>query len=207
MVQLFYVLGGVVECDPVPSGRVVTGVARWDRPPGSDPHNRAERLGRRGARGPSWPSARCSRTTSPDSGSPRTACRSRPSRFAASLDVVAQVDPVVADAMLGELVDQRTHLKLIASENFASPAVLFAMGNWLSDKYAEGAPGHRLYAGCDNVDVIEARTRTNSPARCSAPSTRTRSLTAGSTPTSSPSGRCCHSAWSHLRWSDSRPVT
>jgi glycine hydroxymethyltransferase len=73
-----------------------------------------------------------------------------------ALDVVARVDPLVADAVLGELSDQRTHLKLIASENFASPAVLFAMGNWLSDKYAEGAPGHRLYAGCDNVDRIEA---------------------------------------------------
>ena len=77
--------------------------------------------------------------------------------FAAALDAVARVDPIVADAILQELADQRTHLKLIASENFASPAVLLAMGNWLSDKYAEGAPGHRLYAGCDNVDAIESR--------------------------------------------------
>src|SRR6266513_5052891 len=78
--------------------------------------------------------------------------------FAAALDAVARVDPAIAQAILCELVDQRTHLKLIASENYASPAVLLAMGNWLSDKYAEGAPGHRLYAGCDNVDVIESRT-------------------------------------------------
>src|SRR5436853_1188572 len=56
-----------------------------------------------------------------------------------------------------ELADQRSHLKLIASENFASPAVLLAMGSWLSDKYAEGAPGHRFYAGCDQVDAIESR--------------------------------------------------
>src|SRR5438477_5193905 len=77
--------------------------------------------------------------------------------FAAALDAVAGVDPAIAHAILGELVDQRTNLKLIASENFASPAVLLAMGNWLSDKYAEGAPGHRLYAGCDNVDAIESR--------------------------------------------------
>src|SRR6476661_8001716 len=77
--------------------------------------------------------------------------------FAAALDAVARVDPAIAKAALAELVDQRTHLKLIASENYASPAVLLAMGNWLSDKYAEGAPGHRLYAGCDNVDVIESR--------------------------------------------------
>jgi glycine hydroxymethyltransferase len=79
--------------------------------------------------------------------------------FAAALDVVARVDASVADAVLRELDDQRSHLKLIASENFASPAVLLAMGNWLSDKYAEGVPGHRLYAGCDNVDAVEARAR------------------------------------------------
>src|SRR5215211_5118847 len=77
--------------------------------------------------------------------------------FAAALDAVAQVDPSVADAVLRELADERSHVKLIASENFASPSVLLAMGNWLSDKYAEGCPGHRLYAGCDNVDTIEAR--------------------------------------------------
>jgi glycine hydroxymethyltransferase len=77
--------------------------------------------------------------------------------FAAALDAVARVDPDVAGSIQRELVDQRTHLKLIASENFASPAVLLAMGNWLSDKYAEGAPGHRLYAGCDNVDAVESR--------------------------------------------------
>src|SRR5437879_9569498 len=75
--------------------------------------------------------------------------------FAAALDSVARVDPAIAQAILGELVDQRTHLKLIASENYASPAVLLAMGNWLSDKYAEGVPGHRFYAGCEVVDRIE----------------------------------------------------
>src|SRR5262249_32058340 len=47
--------------------------------------------------------------------------------------------------------------KLIASENFASPAALLAMGNWLSDKYAEGTPGHRFYAGREHVDAIESR--------------------------------------------------
>jgi glycine hydroxymethyltransferase len=77
--------------------------------------------------------------------------------FAAALDTVASVDQAVAAAVLQELADQRSHLKLIASENFASPAVLLAMGNWLSDKYAEGSPGHRLYAGCDNVDAVESR--------------------------------------------------
>src|SRR5437660_12045570 len=79
--------------------------------------------------------------------------------FAAALDAVARVDPTVADAILRELADERSHVKLIASENFASPSVLLAMGNWLSDKYAEGSPGHRLYAGCDNVDAVESRVR------------------------------------------------
>src|SRR5436309_13156822 len=77
--------------------------------------------------------------------------------FRAALDVVGAALPEVADSIRQELADQRSHLKLIASENFASPSVLLAMGNWLSDKYAEGSPGHRLYAGCDNVDTIEAR--------------------------------------------------
>ena len=77
--------------------------------------------------------------------------------FAAALDAVASVDPTISTAIAQELDDQRRHVKLIASENFASPEVLLAMGNWMSDKYAEGAPGHRFYAGCDNVDTIEQR--------------------------------------------------
>src|SRR6266702_932446 len=79
------------------------------------------------------------------------------SAYTAGLEVIAAAEPDVAAAIAGELASQRRQLKLIASENYASPAVLLAMGNWLSDKYAEGAPGHRLYAGCDNVDVIESR--------------------------------------------------
>jgi len=77
--------------------------------------------------------------------------------FAAALDLVVATAPEIATSMLQELADQRSHLKLIASENFASPAVLLAMGSWLSDKYAEGSAGHRFYAGCDNVDDIETR--------------------------------------------------
>ena len=77
--------------------------------------------------------------------------------FAAAMDVVGQVAPEIASAITAELADQRANLKLIASENFASPATLLAMGNWLSDKYAEGSPGHRFYAGCENVDTIESR--------------------------------------------------
>ena len=81
-----------------------------------------------------------------------------PVAFAAALDAVKRVEPEIADAIVAELRDQRSHLKLIASENFADPEVLLAMSNWLSDKYAEGTPGHRFYAGCEHVDTIESRT-------------------------------------------------
>src|SRR5215218_10943832 len=75
--------------------------------------------------------------------------------FRSALDVVRQVEPRIADAIAKELTDQRESLKLIASENYASPAVLLAMGNWLSDKYAEGTPGRRFYAACEVVDQVE----------------------------------------------------
>ncbi len=75
--------------------------------------------------------------------------------FRSALDVVASVEPQVAAAIGKELDDQRSYLKLIASENYASPAVLLAMGNWFSDKYAEGTVGRRFYAGCQNVDTVE----------------------------------------------------
>jgi glycine hydroxymethyltransferase len=77
--------------------------------------------------------------------------------LASGIDAIAQVAPDIAHAVEQELRDQRSNLKLIASENFASPSVLAAMGNWMSDKYAEGSPHHRWYAGCDNVDLIESR--------------------------------------------------
>ncbi|MFF2655801.1 glycine hydroxymethyltransferase [Kitasatospora sp. NPDC058032] len=75
--------------------------------------------------------------------------------FRSALDVVREVEPRIADAIGREIDDQRASLKLIASENYASPAVLLAMGNWLSDKYAEGTAGRRFYAGCRNVDTVE----------------------------------------------------
>jgi glycine hydroxymethyltransferase len=75
--------------------------------------------------------------------------------YQAALDVIGTAEPRVASAIVGELASQRRQLKLIASENYASPAVLLAMGNWFSDKYAEGTPGHRFYAGCELVDEIE----------------------------------------------------
>jgi glycine hydroxymethyltransferase len=76
--------------------------------------------------------------------------------FRSALEAVRAVEPRIADAIAKELTDQRESLKLIASENYASPAVLLAMGNWLSDKYAEGTIGRRFYAGCQNVDTVEA---------------------------------------------------
>ncbi|MBA3309780.1 MAG: glycine hydroxymethyltransferase, partial [Nocardioidaceae bacterium] len=76
--------------------------------------------------------------------------------YRSALRVIASVEPRIAEATRAELADQRASLKLIASENYASPAVLLTMGTWLSDKYAEGTVGHRFYAGCQNVDTVEA---------------------------------------------------
>ncbi len=75
--------------------------------------------------------------------------------YQSALEVIEAVEPGVATAIRSELSDQRASLKLIASENYASPAVLLAMGTWLSDKYAEGTVGHRFYSGCQNVDTVE----------------------------------------------------
>jgi len=75
--------------------------------------------------------------------------------FTANLDLVAKSYPQIARGIVKELMDQRSHLKLIASENYCSLAVQSAMGNLLTDKYAEGYVGNRFYAGCDNVDDIE----------------------------------------------------
>src|SRR4051812_21398354 len=78
------------------------------------------------------------------------------SAYSQALEVIASVEPRIAEATRQELADQRGSLKLIASENYASPAVLLTMGTWFSDKYAEGTVGHRFYAGCQNVDTVEA---------------------------------------------------
>jgi glycine hydroxymethyltransferase len=75
--------------------------------------------------------------------------------FIAELEGVAKTSPEVAASIVRELRDQRSNLKLIASENYSSLASQLAMGNLLTDKYAEGVPNHRFYAGCDNVDDVE----------------------------------------------------
>ena len=77
------------------------------------------------------------------------------------LELIRQADPEVAEAIGLELNRQRTHVELIASETFVSPAVMAAMGTCLTNKYAEGYPGKRYYGGCEFVDIVEdlARTR------------------------------------------------
>lgn len=75
--------------------------------------------------------------------------------YIASLEKVKEVTPQTAASIVKELSDQRKNLKLIASENYSSVSTQLAMGNLLTDKYAEGFPHHRFYAGCDNVDDIE----------------------------------------------------
>lgn len=75
--------------------------------------------------------------------------------YLAALDYLGDNSPEIRDSIIQELTDQRSHLKLIASENFSSLAVQLAMGNLLTDKYAEGYAHHRFYAGCENVDTVE----------------------------------------------------
>jgi glycine hydroxymethyltransferase len=71
------------------------------------------------------------------------------------MEIIRKADPAVFSAMADELKRQRDHIELIASENFVSPAVMAAMGSHLTNKYAEGYPGHRYYGGCEYVDVVE----------------------------------------------------
>lgn len=78
----------------------------------------------------------------------RRVCKSSGSR-------VAQTDADVASAIEGEEKRQRTHVELIASENFASRSVMEAQGSVLTNKYAEGYPGRRWYGGCEEVDKVE----------------------------------------------------
>ena len=73
-----------------------------------------------------------------------------------SIGFVSQFDPEVAAMMHNEFVRQQDGLELIASENFASPAVIAAMGSVLTNKYAEGLPGKRYYGGCHHVDELES---------------------------------------------------
>ena len=73
-----------------------------------------------------------------------------------SLDEVRKEDPEIAQAIEDEMQRQNDHIELIASENWVSKAVMAAMGSPLTNKYAEGYPGHRYYGGCQYVDVVES---------------------------------------------------
>src|SRR5574344_1214739 len=75
--------------------------------------------------------------------------------YVANLQEVAAVGPEIAASTVKELETQRAHLKLVASENYCSLNVQAAMGNLLTDKYAEGYPEHRYYGGCENIDSVE----------------------------------------------------
>jgi glycine hydroxymethyltransferase len=76
--------------------------------------------------------------------------------FAADWETLKSTDPEVAGAIASELDRERTTLRLIASENYASPAVLAALASTMNNKYAEGYPGKRYYGGCEFVDVTES---------------------------------------------------
>jgi len=69
--------------------------------------------------------------------------------------LIEQTDPELWAAIVAENARQEHHIELIASENYASPAVMAAQGSQLTNKYAEGYPGKRYYGGCENVDVAE----------------------------------------------------
>jgi glycine hydroxymethyltransferase len=75
--------------------------------------------------------------------------------FVADWDALVGADPEVAGAIVGELDRERSTLRLIASENYVSPAVLAALASTMTNKYAEGYPGRRYYGGCEFVDVVE----------------------------------------------------
>ncbi|WP_130836965.1 serine hydroxymethyltransferase [Lachnoclostridium sp. Marseille-P6806] len=76
-----------------------------------------------------------------------------------SLEEVRMKDPEIAQAIESEMQRQNDHIELIASENWVSKAVMAAMGSPLTNKYAEGYPGHRYYGGCQCVDVVEELAR------------------------------------------------
>ena len=96
--------------------------------------------------------------------------------------LVEQTDPELWAAIQAENRRQEEHIELIASENYASPAVMAAQGTQLTNKYAEGYPGKRYYGGCENVDVAELLALRAS-SRSSAPTPRTCSRTRGRRPT------------------------
>lgn len=86
---------------------------------------------------------------------PKNARNKETIAYLALLDVLRGSSPTIARNIVHELHDQRSSIKMIASENYSSLAVQLAMANWLTDKYAEGYVMHRFYAGCEHIDAIE----------------------------------------------------
>ena len=72
-----------------------------------------------------------------------------------SKQTIQSIDPAVWEAIKSEVGRQEDHIELIASENYASPAVMEAQGSLLTNKYAEGYPGKRYYGGCEYVYIVE----------------------------------------------------
>ena len=134
--------------------------SRSSRRPAS-PHRPRRRTRRPAARpveaGPrSWEdSARRAGRTAAPAGRSRRADDHLPERAGIALASIADVDPELWAAMLGERRRQHDKIELIASENYVSAAVMEAQGSWLTNKYAEGLPGKRYYGGCEYVDIAE----------------------------------------------------
>lgn len=86
---------------------------------------------------------------------PKVARKKEAIAYLALLEVIQERSPNIVRQIIQELHDQRSSIKMIASENYSSLSVQLAMANWLTDKYAEGYVQHRFYAGCEHVDAIE----------------------------------------------------
>ena len=74
---------------------------------------------------------------------------------AINANLLDRIDPEIAASIAAERNRQETHIELIASENFTSPAIMEVQGSVLTNKYAEGYPGKRYYGGCEFVDTVE----------------------------------------------------
>lgn len=106
-----------------------------------------------------------------------------------TIGFVESYDPELGAAMQRELGRQRQNIELIASENIVSPAVMAAMGSVLTNKYAEGYPGHR-YSAAASTSIRSSRSPLTAPASCSARSMPTSSRTPAHRPTWPSTLRC-----------------
>ncbi len=88
-----------------------------------------------------------------------TTARAKTPVTSLAMESIAELDPVLWEAMVAERHRQHDKIELIASENYVSAAVMEAQGSWLTNKYAEGLPGKRYYGGCEYVDIAERLAR------------------------------------------------